>query len=67
MKSDWQVREAKAELSAFLHADALVLSYTDYERLAGRVSRPRLVDFFRTWPNLEIQDRDANDFGREDF
>lgn len=79
MKSDWQVQEAKAELSALLQAAqaspqvitrhgspfAVVLSYTDYQRLKGHASRPRLVDFFRAWPELEISERDATDFGRD--
>lgn len=79
MKSDWQVQEAKAELSALLQAAqaspqiitrhgspfAVVLSHADYERLKRRASRPPLVDFFRAWPEFEIPERDATDLGRD--
>jgi prevent-host-death family protein len=78
MKSVWQVQEAKAELSALIKAAqagpqiitrhgtavAVLLSYTEYQQLQGRNERPSLLDFFRTWPELEVPQRDRSDFGR---
>jgi prevent-host-death family protein len=79
MKTEWQVQEAKAELSAVIKAAqkepqvitrhgepvAVVLSYAQYDGLRSREMRPRLFDFLRTWPEFEVPERDRTDFGRD--
>ncbi len=79
MKAEWQVQEAKAELSAVIKAAqkepqvitrhgkpvAVVLSYEQYDSLRQLKARPRLFDFLRTWPEFEIPERDQTDFGRD--
>lgn len=79
MKTDWQVQEAKAELSAVIQAAqrapqvitrrgepvAVMLSIAKYKELSASENRPTLFDFLRTWPEVEIPERDKYDFGRD--
>lgn len=76
--ANWQVQEAKAELSALIHASqgapqiitrhndpvAVVLSYSHYQALRAQVARPQMFSFLQSWPELEIPPRDRADFGR---
>jgi prevent-host-death family protein len=45
---------------------AIVLSQTDYERISrqARARTGSLLDFFASWPELEIPNRDRTDTGR---
>lgn len=75
---DWQVQEAKAELSALIsesqrepqiitrHGEpvAVVISYSQFQSLKAQQARPTLFAFLRTWPEMEIPERDNADFGR---
>lgn len=75
----WQVQEAKAELSAVINAAqtspqvitrhgeplAVVLSYVQFEDLQRREGRPPLFSFLRTWPGFAAPERDATDYGRD--
>ena len=78
---DWQVQEAKSELSALIRAAqdapqaitrngkiaAIVLSPERFDQITA-VERARsgtLLDFFSEWGNLAIPERDASDSGRE--
>lgn len=75
---DWQVQEAKAELSALIHASqeapqtitrhgepvAVVLSYSQYQALRAQVARPHLFSFMQSWPELQTPARDGADYGR---
>ncbi|HVA34309.1 MAG TPA: type II toxin-antitoxin system Phd/YefM family antitoxin [Candidatus Baltobacteraceae bacterium] len=75
---DWQVQEAKAELSAVIKAAqsepqvitrhgepvAVVVSYTHYEVLRLKEGRQPLVSFLQSWPDFEIPARDESDHGR---
>ncbi|HEX5275632.1 MAG TPA: type II toxin-antitoxin system Phd/YefM family antitoxin [Candidatus Rubrimentiphilum sp.] len=77
--ADWQVQEAKAELSALLSAAqdapqiitrhgqpfAVVLSYAQYDSLRKRESRQPLFSFLRSWPSFEVPLRDKTDHGRD--
>jgi prevent-host-death family protein len=70
----WQVQEAKANLSGLIRAAedvpqtitrngkavAVVVSQRDFERLTrkDRSRRRNLLEFFATWPPLEIPPRD---------
>ena len=79
MKTQWQVQEAKAELSALIKAAqeapqvitrhgepvAVVVSYAKYDRLQRQEGRQSLFSFFRSWPELEIPERDQADFERD--
>jgi prevent-host-death family protein len=79
MKSEWQVQEAKAELSALIKAAqeapqvitrhgepvAVVLSYSEYDRLyRGENDSQSLFSFLRSWPEFEVPERDRSDFER---
>jgi len=48
-------------------AVAVVLSADDYEQIRRRehARRGSLLDFFSTWPSLDIPRRDRTDVGRE--
>jgi prevent-host-death family protein len=80
VKSQWQVQEAKAELSALIKAAqelpqiitrhgepvAVVLSYVKYDRLRrNEAARQPLFSFLRSWPEFEIPERDHADFERD--
>ncbi len=77
--AEWQVQEAKAELSAVIKAAeegpqvitrhgqpvAVVLSYGQYEVMRRREGRQPLISFLRSWPEFEIPPRDRADYGRD--
>ena len=80
VKTEWQVQEAKAELSALIKAAqeapqvitrhgepmVVVLSYAEYNRLRRQEGvRQSLFSFLRTWPEFEIPERDRSDFERD--
>ncbi len=46
---------------------AVLLSESDFERLskAGRARQGSLLEFFATWPPLDLPKRDPTDAGRE--
>lgn len=77
--SEWQVQEAKAELSALIQAAqtapqiitrhgqpvAVVLSYAQYDLVRQREGRESLFSFLRGWPDFEVPARDRTDYGRD--
>lgn len=80
VKSEWQVQEAKAELSALIKAAqevpqiitrhgepvAVVLSHAKYDQLRQNEGvRQSLFSFLRSWPEFEIPERDRSDFERD--
>ena len=79
VKSEWQVQEAKAELSALIKAAqgspqiitrhgepiAVVLSHAEYDKLRRRKNSQPLLSFLRSWPEFEIPERDRSDTGRD--
>jgi prevent-host-death family protein len=79
MRSEWQVQQAKSELSAVIEAAkrepqvitrygspvAVVLSCAEYDRLKRRDGRESLISFFRGWPDFEIPERDPSDFAHD--
>jgi antitoxin Phd len=77
----WQVQEAKNKLSEVIaeaqrrgpqaitrhgRRVAVLLSSADFERLAGR-PKTSLLEFLSSpiFGEIELEDRDATDFGRE--
>jgi prevent-host-death family protein len=80
VKSEWQVQEAKAELSALIKAAqdvpqvitrhgepiAVVISYAKYDLLRREHTEHRsLFSLLRSWPKIEIPERDRSDTGRD--
>ncbi len=80
-RSQWQVQEAKADLSALIRAAeedgpqtitrngkavAIMLSLAAYQKLrrSAVASHASLLDFFSSWPELELPERDRTDLGR---
>jgi prevent-host-death family protein len=79
LMSEWQVQEAKAELSTVIKAAqrtpqiitrhgepvAVIVSFAQFQDLRRREGRQPLFSFLRTWPEFEIPERDKADYGRD--